>query len=51
VLETGDMEQGIWAAGISTGLIHDIPTVEELVTRIVSEAEELIRRRLPGLSH
>lgn len=51
VLETGDMEHGIWWAGISTGLIHDIPTVAELVSRIVSEAEEIIGQRLPGLSH
>lgn len=50
VLETGDMEHGIWSAGISTALIHDIPTVAELVSRIVSEAEEIIQERLPGLS-
>jgi len=50
VLETGDMEHGIWWAGISTGLIHDIPSVAELVSRIVSEAEEIIEQRLPGLS-
>ncbi len=51
VLETGDMERGIWWAGISTGLIHDIPTVAELVSRIMSEAEEIINERLPALSH
>ena len=50
VLEAGDMEHGIWSAGMSAGLIHDIPTVAELVTRIVSEAEEIINKRLPGLS-
>ena len=50
VLDTGDMEHGIWWAGISTGLIHDIPTVDELVSRIVAEAEEIIHQRLPGLS-
>ena len=50
VLETGDMDHGIWWAGISTGLIHDIPTVAELVSRIVSDAEEIIQQRLPGLT-
>lgn len=50
VLETGDMDHGIWWAGISTGLIHDIPTVAELVSRIVADAEEIIQRRLPGLT-
>jgi nitronate monooxygenase len=50
VLEEGEMEHGIWWAGVSTALIYDIPTVRELVSRIVSEAEEIINRRLPGLS-
>ena len=44
VFETGDVEHGIWSAGMVQGLIHDIPTVEELVTRIVREAEEIIER-------
>ena len=50
VLEEGDMEHGIWTAGVSAGLIHDIPTVAELVSRIVGEAEEIINTRLAGLS-
>lgn len=49
VLETGDMEQGIWWAGMSQGLIHDIPTVDELVQRIVKDATEIVRGRLPKL--
>jgi len=49
VLETGDMEHGIWSAGVSTGLIYDIPTVAELVSRIVSDAERIIKGRLLGL--
>ena len=31
------------------GLINDIPTCEELVSRIVAEAEELITERLAGM--
>ncbi|MBK1885642.1 NAD(P)H-dependent flavin oxidoreductase [Marinobacter sp. DY40_1A1] len=50
VLETGDMEQGIWWAGMSQGLIHDIPTVDELVQRIVADATEIVRGRLAGLT-
>ena len=42
VYETGDVEAGIWTAGLVVGLIHDIPTCTELVARIVAEAEELI---------
>ena len=50
VLDTGEMEHGIWWAGISSGLIYDIPTVAELVSRIVSDAETIINERLRGLS-
>jgi NADH:quinone reductase (non-electrogenic) len=31
------------------GLIHDIPTVKELIDRIMGEAEQIIRGRLTGL--
>jgi len=42
----GDLEGGIWSAGMVCGLIHDIPSCEELVHRIVAEAEELIAKRI-----
>lgn len=45
-LENGNPEHGIWTAGMVQGLIHDVPTVKELVERIVAEAEEVIRNRL-----
>ena len=46
VYETGDPEFGIWSAGMVQGLIHDIPTCAELVSRIVREAEAIISARL-----
>ncbi len=46
VYEIGDPDYGIWSAGMIQGLIRDIPTVKELVERIVREAEALIRGRL-----
>ncbi len=49
VYETGDPDAGIWSAGMVQGLIHDIPTCAELVSRIVREAEEIIGRRLKGM--
>ena len=49
VFDSGDPEAGIWTAGTVQGLIHDIPTVGELVERIVTEAEALIAGRLTGL--
>ncbi len=44
VFESGDVDHGIWSAGMVQGLIHDIPTVDELVSRIVKGAEEIIDR-------
>ncbi len=49
LFENGNLEHGIWSAGMVIGLIDDIPTCEELVTRIVSEAEQIISDRLTGL--
>ena len=46
VYEQGDTELGIWSAGMVQGLIDDVPTVDELVTRIVGQARELVEGRL-----
>ncbi|MFE9579488.1 NAD(P)H-dependent flavin oxidoreductase [Nocardia sp. NPDC006044] len=46
VFEEGDLDAGIWSAGQVQGLIHDIPTCAELITRMVGEAEALITARL-----
>ncbi len=40
VLEEGDINGGVWAAGMVMGLINDIPTCEVLLKRIVAEARE-----------
>jgi len=44
--ETGDVSSSVWSCGQSIGLIDDIPTCEELLSRMVSEAEDIIRNRL-----
>ena len=49
VLQDGEMDAGAWSCGMVAGLIHDIPTVGELISRIMREAEALIRGRLEGL--
>ncbi|RSM47076.1 nitronate monooxygenase [Amycolatopsis balhimycina DSM 5908] len=49
VFRTGDLDAGIWTAGCAQGLIDDIPTVGELVGRIVDEAEKLMEAGLPAL--
>jgi len=48
-LERGDIDFGIWSAGMVQGLIHDVPSVKELVERIMAEAEALIGERLAGM--
>jgi nitronate monooxygenase len=49
VYELGDPDLGVWSASLAQGLIHDIPTVKELVDRIIREAGQIIRDRLAGL--
>jgi NAD(P)H-dependent flavin oxidoreductase YrpB (nitropropane dioxygenase family) len=49
VMIEGDMDAGAWSCGMVVGLIHDVPSVEELIDRIMSEAETIISGRLAGL--
>ncbi|WP_290582635.1 NAD(P)H-dependent flavin oxidoreductase [Ketobacter sp.] len=49
VLDKGDLEYGIWTAGMVVGLIKDIPTCEELLKTIVADAQEIIAARLAGM--
>jgi NADH:quinone reductase (non-electrogenic) len=48
VMIDGKMDAGAWSCGMVVGLIHDIPTVKELIDRIMADAERLIRERLMG---
>jgi len=45
-IEGGDIEDGVWTAGLVMGLIHDIPSCQELIDRIVAEAREAVSDRL-----
>lgn len=49
VMREGDVEAGAWSCGMVAGLIHDVPSVAELMDRIMAEAEEIISRRLAGM--
>jgi NAD(P)H-dependent flavin oxidoreductase YrpB (nitropropane dioxygenase family) len=49
VWDKGNVDGGIFTAGQVMGLIHDVPTVDELVRRIVAQAEAIVRDRLPAL--
>jgi nitronate monooxygenase len=48
IMKEGDMDAGAWSCGMVAGLIHDIPTVKELIDRIMREADEIITKRLMG---
>ena len=49
VYDTGDTDYGIWSAGQTQGLIHDIPTCKELIDHIMTEAQAIIRKRLEAM--
>jgi nitronate monooxygenase len=40
------MEVGAWSCGMVAGLVNDIPTVKELIDRIMGEADAIIGKRL-----
>ncbi len=48
IMTEGEMEAGAWSCGMVAGLIHDIPTCQELIDRIMSEADQIINERLGG---
>lgn len=49
IMLQGEMDAGAWSCGMVAGLIHDVPTVRELIDRIMREAEDLVRGRLSGM--
>ena len=49
LLQTGDLSKGVFWAGMIQGLIHDIPTCQVLIDRIIAEAEAIIDSRLKGM--
>jgi len=46
VMMDGEPEAGAWSCGMVAGLVSDIPTVKELIDRIISEAEDIIASKL-----
>ena len=49
IMKEGDMDAGAWSCGMVAGLIHDVPTCKDLIDRIMSEADALIKQRLASL--
>jgi nitronate monooxygenase len=50
VMQKGEMDSGAWSCGMVAGLIHDVPSVKELIDRIMLEAETIIGKRLTGMA-
>lgn len=49
LLRTGDLSKGVFWAGMVQGLIRDIPSCQELISRIIADAERIMAGRLSGL--
>ena len=50
IMHEGTMEAGAWSCGMVAGLVNDIPTVEELINRIMLEANNIIDQKLKVLA-
>ncbi len=50
IMQSGEMDAGAWSCGMVAGLIHDVPTVQQLIDRTMAEAHALIHERLAGLA-
>ena len=49
IMLEGEMDIGAWSFGMVAGLIHDIPSCQELIDRIMGEAEQILNQRLAGM--
>jgi nitronate monooxygenase len=49
IMQKGEMDAGAWSCGMVAGLIHDVPTCQQLIDRIMAEATHLIRGRLESM--
>lgn len=50
IMQQGDMQSGVWSCGMVAGLVRDVPTVEQLIQRIMAEAQHIIAQRLAAMA-
>ncbi len=50
MIDTGDLNRGVFSAGQVIGMIRDVPTVQQLFDRIVGDASRIMSRRLPAMA-
>ena len=44
IMMEGEMDAGAWSCGMVAGLINDVPTCQELIDRIMAEADAILDR-------
>ncbi len=50
VMTDGDMDAGAWSCGMVAGLIHDVPSCDQLISEMVKEATDIIQGRLAAFA-
>ncbi len=50
IMKDGEMDAGAWSCGMVAGLIHDVPTVKQLIDRIMAQAHAIIHERLAAFA-
>lgn len=50
IMVDGNLDAGAWSCGMVAGLINDVPSVAELIARIMSQAQHIIQQRLPQMA-
>lgn len=46
MMRDGDTDAGLWSCGMVAGLIDDVPSVSEMIDRIMAQADQIISGRL-----
>lgn len=49
IMVDGEVDAGAWSCGMVAGLIDDVPTVKQLIDRIVAEAKSITMDRLAAI--
>lgn len=50
IMQEGTMDAGAWSCGMVAGLIHDVPSVQELIDTIIADAQSIIAKRLANFA-
>jgi NAD(P)H-dependent flavin oxidoreductase YrpB (nitropropane dioxygenase family) len=50
IMSDGTMDAGAWSCGMVAGLIHDVPSCQDLVDTMMGEANEIINARLAAFA-